>query len=123
MTQFAGNIIPAKPFRQKLGFPARKFNPLPNINQATTGLPLVNYQYATKIPVDKDQVTERIDFKKIELPVVSDDIAGPTNRQSRPASRPTELPSIPEPASGRGEHRILSATKVNESALWLQFAL
>jgi hypothetical protein len=39
-----------------------KFDPLPNIVQ--TGLPLNNYQYVAKVPVDKNQVTERIDFNQ-----------------------------------------------------------
>jgi len=63
-TPFSGNIIPQSRFDKNSVFLINKFTPLPNINQATTGLPLVNYQYATSTPVDKDQVTERIDFNE-----------------------------------------------------------
>jgi hypothetical protein len=39
-----------------------KFSPLPNLPQS--GLPNRNYQYVAKTPVDKDQITERIDFNE-----------------------------------------------------------
>jgi hypothetical protein len=40
-----------------------KFFPLPN-QPVVPGLPLRNYEYNTKTPVDKDQVTERLDFNQ-----------------------------------------------------------
>ena len=47
-----------------------KFFPLPN-QPATPGAPLRNYQYLADTPVDKDQVTERIDFTESDrIPVV-----------------------------------------------------
>jgi Carboxypeptidase regulatory-like domain len=61
---FPGNVIPQSRFDKNSVFLLGRFNPLPNINQATTGLPLINYQYLAKTPVDKDQVTERIDFNE-----------------------------------------------------------
>ena len=63
-TPFAGNIIPASRFDKNSLFLMSKFFPLPNITQATKGLPNVNYQYSTSTPLDKDQVTERIDFNE-----------------------------------------------------------
>ena len=63
-TPFPGNIIPASRFDKNSVFLMSKFFPLPNITQQTKGLPLNNYQYATSSPVDKDQVTERIDFNE-----------------------------------------------------------
>ena len=61
-TPFPGNQIPTSRFdkNSQLLF---KFFPLPN-QPATTGLPLRNYQYLSKTPVDKDQFTERIDFNE-----------------------------------------------------------
>jgi Carboxypeptidase regulatory-like domain len=61
-TPFEGNIIPQSRFDKNSVFLMNRFTPLPNINQATTGLPLTNYQYVTSTPVNKDQLTERIDF-------------------------------------------------------------
>jgi hypothetical protein len=63
-TAFPGNIIPQSRFDKNSVFLMSKFYPLPNINQQTTGLPLTNYQYSISTPVDKDQVTERIDFNE-----------------------------------------------------------
>ena len=63
-TPFPGNIIPSSRFDKNSVFLINKFDPLPNITQQTTGLPLNNYQYPVKVPVDKDQVTERIDFNE-----------------------------------------------------------
>ena len=63
-TPFPGNVIPSSRFDKNSVFLLGKFNPLPNIAQTTKGLPLNNYQYATSTPVDKDQVTERIDFNE-----------------------------------------------------------
>ena len=63
-TPFAGNIIPQSRFDKNAVFLINRFTPLPNINQQTTGLPLTNYQYSISTPVDKDQITERIDFNE-----------------------------------------------------------
>jgi Carboxypeptidase regulatory-like domain/TonB dependent receptor len=60
-TPFPGNQIPASRFDKNSVYLMSRFFPLPN-QPATPGLPLRNYQYAAKTPVDKDQVTERIDF-------------------------------------------------------------
>ena len=57
---FPGNQIPTSRF-DKNSILLMKFFPLPN-QPATPGAPLRNYQYLAKTPVDKDQVTERIDF-------------------------------------------------------------
>jgi hypothetical protein len=40
-----------------------KWDPLPNL-PAAAGLPFHNYQYASKLPVDKDTLTARIDFNE-----------------------------------------------------------
>jgi hypothetical protein len=58
---FPGNQIPASRFDKNSMLLMNKFFPLPN-QPATVGSPLRNYEYATKTPVDKNQVTERIDF-------------------------------------------------------------
>jgi len=58
---FPGNQIPASRFDKNSVLLMSKFFPLPN-QPAAAGLPLRNYQYLTKTPVDKNQVTERIDF-------------------------------------------------------------
>ncbi len=40
-----------------------RFDPLPNVASANpNALPLNNYQYSAKTPVDKNQFTQRIDF-------------------------------------------------------------
>jgi hypothetical protein len=62
-TPFPGNQIPANRFDKNSLLMINKFFPLPN-QPATPGLPLRNYQYLTKTPVDKNQVTERIDFNE-----------------------------------------------------------
>ncbi len=61
---FPGNVIPSSRFDKNSVFLINKFTPLPNINQQTTGLPLNNYQYSISTPVNKDQITERIDFNE-----------------------------------------------------------
>src|SRR5450432_2326856 len=62
-TPFPGNQIPANRFDKNSLLLMSRFDPLPNIAQANpNALPLNNYQYLSKTPVDKDQVTERIDF-------------------------------------------------------------
>src|ERR1700686_5818244 len=58
---FPGNQIPAARFDKNSVLLMNKFFPLPN-QPATPGIPLRNYQYATRTPVDKNQITERIDF-------------------------------------------------------------
>src|SRR5215472_1013359 len=59
---FPGNQIPASMFDKNSLFLMSKFDPLPTIAQS--GLPNQNYQYLAKTPVDKSQVTERIDFNE-----------------------------------------------------------
>ena len=59
---FPGNIVPPSRFDKNSLFLLGKFNPLPNIKQQTAGLPLNNYQYPVRVPIDKDQATGRIDF-------------------------------------------------------------
>ena len=61
-TPYPGNKIPSNQFDKNSLFLMGKYYPLPNIAQA--GLPNNNYQYLSKSPVDKDQVTERIDFNE-----------------------------------------------------------
>jgi len=60
---FPGNQIPASRIDKNSQLLINKFFPVPN-QPATTGLPLRNYQYLSKTPVDKDNVTERIDFNQ-----------------------------------------------------------
>jgi len=60
---FPGNQIPASRINQDSKLLIDKFDPLPN-QPAPPGLPLRNYQYLNKTPVDKDNVTERIDFNE-----------------------------------------------------------
>src|SRR5205823_5591037 len=61
-TPFSGNQIPASMFDKNSLFLMNKFDPLPNIVQS--GLPINNYQYLAKSPIDKNQVTERIDLNE-----------------------------------------------------------
>jgi hypothetical protein len=63
-TPFAGNIIPPSRFDKNSVYLLSRFYPLPNITQTTKGLPLNNYLYPTSSPLDKDQITERIDFNE-----------------------------------------------------------
>jgi hypothetical protein len=63
-TPFAGNIIPGSRLDKNSLLLATKFYPLPNLTQATTGFPLNNYTYNVPVPVNKNQVTERIDFNE-----------------------------------------------------------
>jgi hypothetical protein len=63
-TAFPGNQIPATRW-DKNSLLLMKFFPLPN-QPATPGAPLRNYQYLADTPVDKDQVTERIDLTESE---------------------------------------------------------
>ncbi|SPF53680.1 TonB-dependent receptor [Candidatus Sulfopaludibacter sp. SbA4] len=60
---FPGNQIPASRINQDSKLLIDKFDPLPN-QPAAPGLPLRNYQYLNKTPVDKDNITERIDFNE-----------------------------------------------------------
>jgi hypothetical protein len=62
-TPFPGNQIPANRFDKNSLLLINKFFPLPN-QPSAPGLPLRNYEYLTKTPVDKNQVTERIDFNE-----------------------------------------------------------
>jgi len=67
---YAGNQIPATRFDKNSLLLIGKFFPLPN-QPAAAGLPLNNYQYLTKTPVDKNQFNQRIDFKpKLEVAMV-----------------------------------------------------
>ena len=61
-TPFPGNQIPATRFDKGSLLLLNKFAPVPNLAQ--TILPLRNYQYLAKTPVDKDQFTGRIDFNE-----------------------------------------------------------
>jgi hypothetical protein len=61
-TAFPGNQIPPSLFDKNSLFLMSKFDPLPTIAQS--GLPNQNYQYLAKTPVDKNQITERIDFSE-----------------------------------------------------------
>ena len=61
---YPGNQIPVNQFDQQSVFLMGKYMPLPNIVQTAAGLPNRNYQYLAKTPVDKDQITERIDFNE-----------------------------------------------------------
>jgi hypothetical protein len=63
-TPFAGNQIPVSRFDKNSVYLMTAFNPLPNFNLNQTGLPNQNYQYLAKTPLDKDQITERIDFNE-----------------------------------------------------------
>ncbi len=62
-TPFPGNQIPTTRFDKNSLLLMSKFFPLPN-QPGTAGLPLRNYQYNADTPVNKDQVTERIDFNQ-----------------------------------------------------------
>jgi len=59
---FPGNQIPTSRFNESSLF-LLKFYPLPNIPSQATA-PLLNYLYNAKTPVDKNQVTGRMDFNE-----------------------------------------------------------
>jgi hypothetical protein len=61
-TPFPNNQIPTSRFNPAAVYLVDKFAPLPNLPQA--GLPNRNYQYVAKTPVDKDQVTARLDLNE-----------------------------------------------------------
>jgi hypothetical protein len=61
-TPFPGNQIPSNRFNKGSLLILDKFARLPNLAQ--TGLPNRNHQYLAKTPVDKDRITERIDFNE-----------------------------------------------------------
>ncbi len=61
---FPGNIIPPNRISTQSQFLLKNWAPLPNLTQATTGLPLNNYQYGSYLPADKDTFTTRIDFNE-----------------------------------------------------------
>src|SRR6185369_884134 len=58
---YPGNQIPSTRFDKASLLLMSKFFPLPNL-PAAPGLPLRNYQYLVKTPVDKTQFNHRIDF-------------------------------------------------------------
>ncbi len=60
---YPGNQVPSNRFDKASVLLIGKFFPLPNL-PATTGLPLRNYQYLNKTPVDKNQFNQRIDFNE-----------------------------------------------------------
>jgi hypothetical protein len=60
---FAGNQIPESRFDTNSVLLMKQFFPLPNL-PATPGAPLRNYQYSITTPVDKDQLTTRIDYNQ-----------------------------------------------------------
>ena len=62
-TPFAGNQIPANRINPSSALGLSRYDPLPN-QPAQTGLPLRNYEYDSKVPVDKNTLTERIDFNE-----------------------------------------------------------
>jgi hypothetical protein len=62
---FPGNQIPANRFDKNSMLLMTRFDPLPNVATANpNALPLNNYQYSAKTPVDKNQFTQRIDFSE-----------------------------------------------------------
>jgi hypothetical protein len=61
-TAFPNNQIPVSRFNPAAVYLVNNFSPLPNLPQ--TGLPNRNYQYVAKTPVDKDQITSRIDLNE-----------------------------------------------------------
>jgi hypothetical protein len=61
---FPGNMIPASRISPQSALLLQKWDPLPNLPQTTTGLPFNNYQYGSKVPLDKDTLTTRIDFSE-----------------------------------------------------------
>lgn len=63
-TPYPNNQIPVSQFNKESVYLLGKYTPLPNIQQNTAGAPNRNYQYLAKTPVDKDQITERIDFNE-----------------------------------------------------------
>ncbi len=60
---FPGNQIPSSRFDKNSVLLINRFFPLPNL-PATPGTPLRNYQYSITTPVDKDQLTTRIDYNE-----------------------------------------------------------
>jgi hypothetical protein len=60
---YPGNQVPADRFDKASVLLMSKFFPLPNLPNAA-GLPLRNYQYLTKTPVDKNQFNQRIDINE-----------------------------------------------------------
>uniref|UniRef100_Q024A2 TonB-dependent receptor n=1 Tax=Solibacter usitatus (strain Ellin6076) TaxID=234267 RepID=Q024A2_SOLUE len=62
-TPYPGNQIPSNRFDKASVLLMTKFFPLPNQPNGP-GLPLNNYQYLTKTPVDKVQFNQRIDFNE-----------------------------------------------------------
>jgi Carboxypeptidase regulatory-like domain/TonB dependent receptor len=62
---FPGNQIPANRFDKNSQLLMTRFDPLPNVAPANpNSLPLNNYLYSAKTPVDKNQFTQRIDFSE-----------------------------------------------------------
>jgi len=60
---FPGNQIPSNRWDKNSLLLMSRFDPLPNVASANpNALPLNNYQYSAKTPVDKNQFTQRIDF-------------------------------------------------------------
>ncbi|MEO8371300.1 MAG: carboxypeptidase-like regulatory domain-containing protein, partial [Candidatus Solibacter sp.] len=60
---YPGNKVPSNRFDKSSVYLMSKFFPLPNL-PAAPGLPLRNYQYLNKTPVDKVQFNQRIDFNE-----------------------------------------------------------
>src|SRR6266404_300089 len=60
---YPNNQIPSARIDKASMILMSKFFPLPNLPNAP-GLPLRNYQYLTKTPVDKNQFNQRIDFNE-----------------------------------------------------------
>ncbi len=59
---FPNNVIPASRIDASSKLLASRWMPLPNLTTTPGSLPYRNYQYGRSEPVDKDTITERIDF-------------------------------------------------------------
>ena len=61
---FPNNQIPTNRLSAGSTILLKLLDPLPNLPSSTAGLPYQNYQYSLTVPVDKDTLTERIDFNE-----------------------------------------------------------
>jgi len=61
---FPNNTIPTSRISAGSQLLMSKWEPLPNLTQTAAGLPYHNYQYGLTIPLDKDTLTNRIDFNE-----------------------------------------------------------
>ena len=113
---FPGNQIPANRIDKNSALLMDKFFPLPN-QPTTSGLPLRNYQYLSKIPVDKNQVTERIDFSESSNSQWFGRYSWTDESTLTPGITATDGTTLYTRASQWvvSNVRILSSTKVNEA--------